>query len=159
MGIRRVMHRTEGGRRAAPSRRYGLAALAIVAALAPALASACARDGVPSVSLNGRLAVLNHSASRHLVLATWSPFIFARSAQRRQVVTLAENNHEVARALPHEAFGRPWRWDFGDRSHPVYGTRVRHTYQKAGTYRITVLAYFPVYTAWQPFDEVTIHVR
>lgn len=135
-----------------------LAWVAIVAALAPVLASACARDGVPSVSLNGRLAALNHT-SRQIVLSTWSPFIFTRAAQRGHAVTLAENNREVARALPHEVFSHPWRWNFGDHSKAAYGTRVRHTYSKAGTYRIAVLAYYPVYAAWQPFDYVTIHVR
>lgn len=156
--MRRRQDDVTGGHSLVRWRRRGLAALAVVAALAPGLAVACARDGIPSVSLNGRLAVLNRTAHQ-VVLTTWSPFYFARPVRHGQSITLAENNREVARALPHEVFSHPWRWDFGDHSRPAYGTRVRHTYGKAGTYRIAVLAYYPVYTAWQPFDYVTIHVR
>ena len=134
------------------------AGVAILAALLPSLAAACAKDGVPSVSLDGRLAVVNRSATR-VVLTTWSPFVFARPARRGHVVTLAENNREVARALPRDVFTHPWRWDFGDHTRPAYGTRVHHIYRKPGTYRITVLAYYSVYGAWQPFDDVTIRVQ
>ena len=134
------------------------AGAAILVALLPSIAAACARDGVPSVSLDGHLAVVNRSAGR-VVLTTWSPFVFARPARHGHVVTLAENNREVARALPRAVFTHPWRWDFGDQTHPAYGTRVHHIYRGPGTYRITVLAYYPVYGAWQPFDDVTIHLR
>ena len=134
------------------------ASVAILCALLPSFAAACARDGVPSVSLDGHLAVVNRSAGR-VVLTTWSPFVFARPARHGHVVTLAENNREVARALPRDVFTHPWRWDFGDHTRPAYGTRVHHIYRTPGTYRIAVLAYYPVYAAWQPFDDVTIHVR
>ncbi|HKO23963.1 MAG TPA: hypothetical protein VJY65_04405, partial [Chloroflexota bacterium] len=66
----------------------------ILVALLPSLAAACARDGVPSVSLDGHLAAVNRSTGR-VVLTTWSPFVFARPAQHGHVVTLAENNREV----------------------------------------------------------------
>jgi hypothetical protein len=145
--------------------------MTILVALLPSLAAACARDGVPSVSLDGHLAVVNRSSGR-VVLTTWSPFVFARPARHGRVVTLAEDNREVARTLPHDVFTHPWhwdfgdhtcpaygRWDFGDHTCPAYGTRVHHVYRKPGTYRITVLAYYAVYGAWQPFDDVTIHVR
>lgn len=124
----------------------------------PGSVLACARDGIPSASADGRLAVLNRSTTR-VVLTTWSPFVFAHAATHNHVVTLAEDNHEVARALPRDVFTHPWRWDFGDRSAIAYGTRVRHTYRKPGTYRIAVYAYYTVYASWQPFDYVTIHVR
>jgi hypothetical protein len=130
----------------------------ILGALLPSLAAACARDGVPSVSLDGHLAVVNRSGGR-VVPTTWSPFVFTRPARHGHVVTLAENNREVARALPRDVFTHPWRWDFGDHTRPAYGTRVHHIYRKPGTYRIAVLAYYPVYSAWQPFDDVTIHVQ
>ena len=138
--------------------RAAAAGVTILGALLPSLAAACARDGVPSVSLDGHLAVVNRSAGR-VVLTTWSPFVFARPARPGHVVTLAENNRAVARALPRDVFTHPWRWDFGDHTRPAYGTRVHHIYRKPGTYRIAVLAYYPVYDAWQPFDDVTIHVR
>ena len=107
---------------------------------------------------NGHLAVLNRG-SAHVVLSTWSPFVFAQPVPSGRSVLLAENNREVARALPPDVFKHPWRWDFGDRSRATYGTRVRHTYRRAGVYRIAVLAYYPLYGAWQPFDYVTIRVR
>lgn len=142
--------------------RRMLAALAVMLvaalALAPSLALACAKDGVPSVSANGRLAVLNRSSQR-IVVTTWSPFVFSGAVARTRVVVLAENNREVARALPRDVFSHPWRWDFGDRSKVVFGATVRHAYKKAGSYRIEVMAYYPLYGAWQPFDFVTIHVK
>ncbi len=138
--------------------RRAALALAAAAALMPLSALACARDGVPSVSANGKLAVLN-KVSQRVVVTTWSPFIFAQTVTHGQTVVLAENNREVARALPHAVFSHPWRWDFGDHSRVAYGTRVKHVYRHAGTYRIAVMAYYTLYSAWQPFDYVTIHVR
>lgn len=135
-----------------------LSAGVLALALLPSVALACARDGVPSISVDGHLAVLNRSA-HNIVLTTWSPFVFTQTVRHSQAVTLAEDNREVARALPHDVFAHPWCWDFGDHSKVAYGTRVRHTYRAAGTYRIAVYAYYAIYTAWQPFDYVTIHVR
>ncbi len=143
-------------------RRLLCAGLVVVAGfvLCPVLASACARDGVPSVSVDGRLAILNRAAAP-TVLTTWSPFVFARPVQRGRAVTLAENNREIANAhvLPSDVFKHPWRWTFGDGRPDAYGTRVRHAYSKAGTYRIEVRAYYAAYASWQPFDVVTVHVR
>lgn len=127
-------------------------------ALLPSVAAACARDGVPSVSANGQLAVVNHNTTG-VVLTTWSPFVFTRTVRHGHAVALSENNREVARALPRDVFTHPWRWDFGDHSKAAYGTNVRHTYRKAGVYRIAVFAYYAVYSSWQPFDYVTIRVR
>ena len=83
--------------------RAAAAGVTILGALLPSLAAACARDGVPSVSLDGHLAVVNRSAGR-VVLTTWSPFVFTRPARHGHVVTLAENNREVARTLPRDVF-------------------------------------------------------
>jgi len=112
------------------------------------------------VSADGRLAVLNRTAAP-AVLTTWSPFVFARPVPRGHTVTLAENNREIANAhvLPSDVFTHPWQWTFGDGRPDAYGTRVRHTYSKAGTYRIEVRAYYAAYASWQPFDVVTVHVR
>jgi len=154
----------EGPLRVREARRGRLLCASLAAAvgftLCPALASACARDGVPSVSADGRLAVLNRTAAP-AVLTTWSPFVFARPVPRGHTVTLAENNREIANAhvLPSDVFTHPWQWTFGDGRPDAYGTRVRHTYSKAGTYRIEVRAYYAAYASWQPFDVVTVHVR
>ncbi len=148
-------------RTAMPGARYVAAALvglALAALLPGAGVLACARDGVPSVSADGHLAVLNRAAGP-IVPAAWTPFIFKQTARHAHVLTLSENNREVARALPHAVFAYPWRWDFGDHSSRASGTTVRHTYARAGTYRIAVYAYFAVYATWQPFDFVTIHVQ
>lgn len=138
--------------------RKGAIWVALLAALLPSLALACAKDGVPSVSENGRLAILNHSPQR-IVAATWTMFIFSGAVRHGHAIILAEDNREVARALPREVFKHPWRWDFGDHSKVAYGTRVRHVYARRGSYRIEVMAYYALYDAWQPFDYVTIHVR
>jgi len=156
--------RREGPVHVREARRGRLLCASLAAAvgftLCPALALACARDGVPSVSADGRLAVLNRTAAP-AVLTTWSPFVFARPVPRGHTVTLAENNREIANAhvLPSDVFTHPWQWTFGDGRPDAYGTRVRHTYSKAGTYRIEVRAYYAAYASWQPFDVVTVHVR
>jgi len=152
-----------------PSRRRrdsGVIAAAIVAATTwatwatPGTALACARDGIPSVSANGRLAVLNKTGgSARLLPAAYAPFVFATSVRAGRPVTLSENNYEVAQALPRAFFSRPWRWAFGDGSRTGSGAHVRHIFTRPGDYRITVLAYYPGYAAWQPFDLVMIHVR
>ncbi len=148
------------GRRHVALSSAGLALMAVAFVLFPSLASACARDGVPSVSANGRLAVVNRAAAP-AVLTTWAPFVFARPIQRGRAVTLAENNREISNAhvLPADVFKHPWRWTFGDGRPAAYGTRVHHTYRKTGTYRIEVRAYYAAYASWQPFDVATIHVR
>jgi len=138
---------------------FAVAGVSVLAFL-PATAAACARDGVPSVSADGRLAVLNRSGgSARVIPATWSPFVFADTVSHGQGVTLSENNREVARALPTSVFSHPWRWDYGDHSPFGYGTTVRHAFARPGAYRITVLAYYAAYATWEPFDLVTIRVR
>ena len=140
--------------------RLLIAGVALAATLLPSLAAACARDGIPSVSANGRLAVLNRTTGQ-VVVSSWSPFVFSGTALHGHAISLTENNAEIVRShvLPHDAFAHPWRWGFGDHTRFGAGTTVRHTYAKPGTYRITVLFYYPPYGAWQPFDDVTIHVR
>ncbi len=136
------------------------AAIAATTWAAPGTALACARDGIPSVSANGRLAVLNKTGgSARLLPAAYAPFVFATSVKAGRAVTFSENNREVAQALPHAFFSRPWRWAFGDGTRVGSGTQVTHIFAKPGDYRITVLAYYPGYAAWQPFDLVTIHVH
>ena len=126
--------RSHGARRprlAMPWRAVA-AGVTILVALLPSLAAACARDGVPSVSLDGHLAVVNRSAGR-VVLTTWSPFVFTRPARHGHVVTLAENNREVARALPRDVFTHPWRWDFGDHTRPPHLPQAWHLpHRRAG---------------------------
>ena len=109
------------------------------------------------MSVDGRLVVLNRSVSV-VVPSQWSPFVVIRPIPLGRSVTLAENNREVARALPADVFRRPWRWSFGDHTGLAYGNVVRHEYRKAGTYRVAVSAFYPVYGAWQPFDYAIVHV-
>ena len=147
-----------GSRRSQKLAALGMAVSLVGFLLLPSIASACAKDGIPSVSVNGHLAVRNTPPGR-LVPASWTYFVFKQAARHGQAVTLAENNREIARALPRAYFSHPWRWAFGDKSRPAEGSRVRHVYRKPGTYRIVVSGYYPGYHAWLPFDDVTIHVR
>lgn len=137
---------------------FMLAGCALAGIATPGSAHACARDGVPSISADGRLAQRTRS-TQGILPATWTPFYFGRAALPDRAVTLSENNREVARTLPRDVFSRPWRWTFGDGSAPAYGTSVRHVYRKGGTYRIVVLAYYRSYGSWLAFDDATIRVR
>ncbi len=122
-------------------------------------ASACSLDNRPSVYANGALARANPQIPTTAAqLASWSPFVFARSYQTRHTITLTENRSEVARSLRATAMRRPWRWTFGD-GHSAYGWTVRHAYTRAGHWRIAVDAYDPGTRQWYNFDQVIITVR
>lgn len=138
--------------------RATLIALVLVTTTAE-VARACALDQVPSISLDGRLAVANKQAPQTgAQLARWAPFVFLMRPRAGQTVHLAENRKEVAQSLTSQALAHAALWRFGDgRSTP--GWKVSHVYRKAGSYRITVLAYDRGSHRWYPFDEATVVVE
>jgi len=136
----------------------GVLGVSLVLAINTLIGYACTIDNKPSVSANGRLAVVA-PAPTQATWPTWAHFLFPGTYHRSRPVVLAENVASVRRALntlrpvPEN---RPWRWDFGD-GHTAYGSRVTHSFARAQRYKISVQAYFKGY-GWQAFDTVTINV-
>ena len=125
-----------------------------------AVARACSLDGVPSLTVNGRLVALNTASAATGSAATWAPFIAQGVYRASYSLLMHEDRAKVAAALPSNAFVVPWRWRFGDGA-TARGTTVHHIYKHPGIYVITVQAYFVAGTRqhWITFDKAAIHVR
>src|SRR6266851_5677867 len=88
---------------------------AIMLAVSTAVAQACSLDNIPSLSLNGRLPILNKAIPLNSAqLATYVPFVFPRPYPVHSIITFTENRRDVAKSLQASAMRRPWRWHFGD---------------------------------------------
>lgn len=134
--------------------------LAGVAAVMAGPAYACSLDNRPSMSADGVLAHLTAAGPTAADLATWAPFTVSRVFRAGQPVRFSENQADVRLTLPPSALTHPWHWSFGDGAAYV-GYSPRHSYRHAGTYKVSVRAYFTAtnYSQWLEFDAVTIRVR
>lgn len=123
-------------------------------------AGACGVDGVPSLSVNGRLVALNTVYATNATFNSWTPFIARGVYPARHALLFTENRANVALSLPPVAMKVPWRWNFGDHA-TARGTKVRHAYRRGGAYIVSVDAYFGTgkYAQWYTFDKITLHVR
>ena len=133
-----------------------MGSLALFAA-APVLA--CGFDGIPSVSGNGALAHLILQRGSVGTLSHWAPFVFPAPYSKDKPIKFSENLSELRKSLLPQAFGHPWRWNFGDGSSVANGLVVNHTYNRAGTYKVAVFAYYSSYKSWLEFDDVLVQVR
>jgi hypothetical protein len=129
----------------------GLSALALMACV-----QACALDNVPSISMNGHLAVLNHKVPHNLKL--YAPFLFKQHVTAGNRVHLSENRSEVAKSLTAATMKHEPRWWFGDGSKPRFGWSVQHTYTRHGIHRVTVQAYYAKGKRWYNFDDSLVTV-
>jgi hypothetical protein len=125
--------------------------------LSAGAAQACSVDGVPSLSVDGRLVAVNKSNASS---DSWTPFVAPGRYPANHALALREDHARVAAALPPVAFKFPWRWHFGDGA-TARGTAVSHSYRHPGVYIVSVEAYFVVGTQkqWFTFDKATLHVR
>jgi PKD repeat protein len=117
---------------------------------------ACTIDGTPSATVNGSIVVLNKVPPIGRNLQVWAPFLAQSSVRVDQKATLAEIAQRVA--LTQEAFRNPWKWTFGDGTGSARGTVVHHVYRRPGTYKVSVLAYFPSHKFWYTFDAIQVRV-
>ncbi len=129
-----------------------------VALFAAAPVLACGIDGVPSLSGNGALVQRNTQRGADGKLDGWAPFVFTTHYRKGQSIKFSENTAELHASLLPQAFGHPWRWNFGD-GHSTTGNTVHHTYRRAGQYKVVVSAYYSSYKSWYEFDSALIHVR
>jgi hypothetical protein len=122
------------------------------------VARACKLDAQPSAYADGQRDRVNTQApATSAQLASWAPFVFARSYPVRRAIVLTEDRRELARSLTAAAMRRPWRWELGD-GQVAYGWTVRHAYAHPGHWRISVDAYDPGTRQWYNFDQVVITV-
>jgi len=138
----------------------GAIVLVVGATLGADVARACGMDGIPSLSVNGRVVAVNAALTSDAQFDQWTPFV-ARGVYRvGQPVLLAENKANVEQSLPPEAFKYPWKWTFGDGA-TARGMDARHVYRRPGAYILSVEAYLVAgaQRQWYAFDKVTIRVR
>lgn len=128
--------------------------------LGTSVAGACGVDGIPSLSVDGRLVLRNTVYTSNSAADTWTPFIAHGLYPARRPLLFSENRAQVAAALPPTAFKVAWRWHFGDGA-TARGMAVHHLYRRAGNYIVTVEAYLASgkYAQWFAFDKATLHVR
>jgi chitodextrinase len=121
---------------------------------------ACGLDGVPSLSINGRLVQVNLTPPVQGQLASWASFVAPGVYRAGQTVQLQEVRSLLLTTLPPSAFRTPWRWTFGDGT-GAQGLIVRHRYRHRGTYVIGVqtLLVNGQLSAWYLFDSARIQVR
>ena len=138
--------------------RWSLPALLLAAMLGarPAVSQACGIDGIPSLTVNGYLVVINKQVPTGPNLKLWAPFVLSFSLHTGRDEMLQELPQRVP--LQPEAFRNPWRWNFGDGTHSVRGITVHHRFSKPGTYKVTVEAYFPSRKYWYTFDALQVRV-
>ena len=133
--------------------------IAVALALARGeLSAACSLDGVPSLSVNGRLVQPMTAKPSRAELATWAPFAVPDAFHAGRSVQFSERVPELKRSLPPPAFAYPWRWQFGDGS-TTTGTVVTHAYRRPGLYRVTVWADYRAEHFWYEFDAAMIRIR
>ncbi len=129
-------------------------------ALGAGMARACGMDGIPSLSVDGRVVAVNSALTSNARFDTWTPFVTRGAYPVGRPILLTENKANVAQSLPPEAFTHPWKWTFGDGA-TARGMSARHVYRRRGAYILSVQAYLVAgaQRQWYSFDKVTIHVH
>lgn len=117
---------------------------------------ACGIDGVPSMSLNGRLVRANHAQATKDTIAYWAPFLLG-TAPAHADLRLSENEKELHRSLTAQAFATPFRWTFGDGT-SARGLAVHHRYSQPGWYRVDVSYYYTPRRQWIAFDSAQLQI-
>jgi hypothetical protein len=119
-------------------------------------AVACGIDGIPSMSLNGRLVTINTDQATKQNLAYWAPFVTA-SAERAATLRFAEDARELHKSLTPQAFATPFQWSFGDGS-TARGIAAVHHYGRPGWYKVNVSYYYTPEKRWVVFDSAQLHI-
>ncbi len=118
--------------------------------------AACGIDGIPSMSLNGRLVTINADQATKQNLAYWAPFVLG-SAKPAAALRFAEDESELHKSLSTEAFAMPFQWTFGDGA-AAKGPDVAHQYSQPGWYKVNVSYYYTPEKRWVVFDSAELLV-
>ncbi|HXT35794.1 MAG TPA: PKD domain-containing protein [Chloroflexota bacterium] len=128
-------------------------------ALALALAGpviACGIDGIPSMTMNGRLVTINYAQATKANFAHWASFSLG-TAKSGTDLRFSENTRELHKSLTARAFATPFQWTFGDGS-TARGLTVAHRYAKPGWYKVNVNYYYTPRKSWIPFDSAQLQI-
>jgi hypothetical protein len=120
----------------------------------PALA--CGIDGVPSMTMNGRLVAVNYSPATKENFSHWASFSLG-TAKTGANLRFSENARELHKSLTARAFATPFQWTFGDGS-KARGLTVAHRYAKPGWYKVNVNYYYTPRHSWIPFDSAQLRI-
>ena len=133
---------------------------ALLLALTPSVALACAIDSTASLSANGVRATLNNVSSSNASnasAATWAPFIIGQAFATGTPIVVAESQAELARTLTPDEVAAPYRWSFGDGG-VARGHAVTHRYARPGFYRVVVFTSTGRSKTRLLFDSVLLHI-
>ncbi|MGH2343583.1 MAG: PKD domain-containing protein [Chloroflexota bacterium] len=150
----------DGRRAEEPARRFliwmliGLALLVILGNGESVVA--CGIDGIPSMSLDGRLVTINHDPATKQNLPYWAPFVLA-STKQAGTLRFAEDASELHKSLTAQAFATPFQWNFGDGSKAA-GIAAAHHYSRPGWYKVDVSYYYTPQKRWVVFDSAQLHI-
>jgi hypothetical protein len=121
-----------------------------------AAARACSIDGIPSLSLDGRLVTFNYGQATKENISYWAAFSLGTATANKEVY-LREDLAKIRKALSPKAFITPFRWTFGDGA-SASGQAVQHRYRRPGWYKVNVDYYYPPQRKWIVFDSAQLHV-
>ena len=117
---------------------------------------ACGIDGVPSMTMNGRLVAINYAQATKANFAHWASFSLG-TARPGVDLRFSENARELHKSLTARAFATPFQWTFGDGS-TARGLTVAHRYAKPGWYKVNVNYYYTPRKSWIPFDSAQLQI-
>jgi len=130
---------------------------ALLLALIPSVALACAIDDTASLSANGVRATLNSTLSSNASAATWAPFTIGQAFAVGTPIVVTESQAELARTLTPDEVAAPYRWSFGDGG-VARGHAVTHRYAGPGFYRVVVSTVTAKSKTSLLFDSVLLHI-
>ena len=141
-----------------PARRLAAGCAGVLAAMAmvEGTARACTVGGdtTPSVSADGRLAILAAAPAASSDLRQYAPFVVPGVVVAGQPVRFAEDRARVS--LPTGFDRTAYRWDWGDGAR-TWKYIPAHSF-RTGVYRVVVWADVPSYHQWVAFDIVRVRV-
>lgn len=117
---------------------------------------ACGIDGVPSMTMNGRLVAINYAQATKANFAHWASFSLG-TARPGATLRFSENARELHKSLTARAFATPFQWSFGDGS-TARGLTVAHRFAKPGWYKVNVNYYYTPRKSWIPFDSAQLQI-
>jgi PKD domain len=120
------------------------------------LAAACSIDGVPSLTMDGKLVTTNFGQATKDNFAYWAAFSLGSAPAGRRLA-MAEDLPKVRQALSTGALSTPFSWSFGDGG-AARGAAVRHRYARPGWYKVDVSYYVPAKRQWVVFDSAQVQI-
>jgi hypothetical protein len=119
--------------------------------------AACGIDGIPSLTMNGRLVTINHGQATRDNLSYYAPFLLGGAGLGARL-RFAEDASKLHKTLTDKAFATPFQWTFGDGG-TAHGLAASHRYSTPGWYKIDVSYYYTPQRRWVVFDSAQLLVQ